>query len=189
MISTHPILFIHYSMFTYSNSPIQINISLGSVWVSELPHHSDYISVQSANPISDVNQLIMHIANHIDSIKQSFGYSYGSSRSVCTYMKQSTMVHKCGIMTLETKLTQSAMTREYDIYEELWLGALPLHAIPFHHLAYIELVIEGTNYCVAIETSIRHKHRIQIFVDTSNEGLTDLLMKRYLCYRITLNHV
>jgi hypothetical protein len=130
------------------------------------------------------------MVSHIDPIKQSLGYnSYSSSRVVCKHMKQSTMVHMCGIMTLETKLTQSALTREYDIYEEIWLGSLPLHTVPFHHLACIELVIEGTNYWVAIETSIRHKHRIQIFMDASKEALTDLLVKRYLSHRITIDRV
>jgi hypothetical protein len=151
-----------------------------------MPSHPDYVLVSdTATLFTHAHHLLGVVIHLVDPKKQSGYNSYGSSFNVCAYMKQSELVHKCSIMTLETRLSRNSLSREYDIFEELYLGALPLGTIPFHHLAVFDIRIEDTNYSIAIETSLRHIHRVQVFVANSTTELISLLQLRYPFHRST----
>lgn len=158
----------------------QINLCNGRAWLDIV---DDYVIIQmDMFPVSPILSQLAPMLVQINGSKYDpTRNSYGISTDICNALTPCSYISKSGLMTLNIGFGQLLSPRDYDVYEEIYLGTISNSNIPIHHLAYIELTIDACTYSIAIEHSIRTKSRaIQLFIESDYDRLKHLLSMRYL---------
>ena len=172
-------------MDTTFSKYIQINNT--PVWISILSKHPSYIIIHSKKTLDiSIDTILSTIHMHIPpNTITCTANTYGMVHKICQCIKRSNILSKCGIITFTTKMLYQCI-REYDIYEEIYLGTLPIHTIPFHYIVYIEVCINDSMYYIAIEPSISNAFKAHIFMEHTHEDLIHLLQNRYTPNKILI---
>ena len=165
-----------------------IKLPAGIACVATYTLHASLVCIHTGECPIPIPNILMETVMRTE--KNVLGNTYNSHRlahHLCAHLKQSEIVQKCGV--LRCCIGFSHIYREYDAYEEIYMGVLPRHSIPYHHIAYSEWVVDECVYYVAIETSIQHLYRVQLFVELTKEALLNLLYLRYTSKTMVIDFI
>jgi hypothetical protein len=162
---------------------LQQKITLGNknAWLVIMNTQPRYTIIQlDMFPVSNILFQLEPFLNTIKNIYDIPRNSYGISYELCQQIHTGANINKCGIMTLNIGFNLMSCPRDYDIYEEIYMGTITNRNIPTHYLVYIELTMDEHVFYIAIEPSIRSKsNTIQIFVENTYDRLNNLIDMRY----------
>jgi len=149
----------------YSISSMTICVDIIDILNIKLLQHIDYICNLS-------------IKNIVTPKKSSFNTTY------TTYTTLKKINNTCSLLRLYTD--KDSIHTNRDIMVDIYYGNIALDAIPIHYMVYLEHIVNDCIYYIAIETYIRSKTNIQIFIEKSEKALFELLQERYTSYKIEL---
>ena len=112
------------------------------------------------------------------SINTDHRHSSGVEFDVRRSIRNLEGVARCVPMYMSLGFLPLTAPRDYDLYEEIYLGTISNRIIPTHQLTYVEMYIDETMYYVAIDAYIKSP-TVQIFVEPTYNRLTTLLNARY----------
>ena len=163
---------------------IQQHITVGTkqVWLFIMSTKPQYAIVQlDMFPVEDILSNLEPLLNTIKNVYDNPRNSYGISYDLYKHIHLCSNIEKCGIMTLNLGFNLMIHPREYDIFEEIYMGIITHRNIPIHYLVYIELMLDGHLFHIAIESSIRPKtNTIQLFIENTFDRLKNLIDMRYI---------
>jgi hypothetical protein len=152
---------------------ININTTRAAISVSA---DRSYVIIQLDDEYAPKDKL-EHIARS-SSINTSLRHSYGVEIDVRISICNLEGVARCVPMYMSLGFLPLTAPRDYDLYEELYLGTISNSIIPTHYITYLEMYIDQTRYYVAIDAYIKSP-TVHIFVEPTYDRLITLLKARY----------